>query len=263
MNTQPTPTDPNPRRDPVLVELLARLEDVLEALPTDAPVDDVLDALSTIDYDATIEYDEEVRARILAIRGPVPVVVDWTRFGLVDREDESIERQAEHVRAIAEREGYDPVVLPIGPVLFPTYFNVADELSDPTMTLDDLDPEYVDVARIAARELDLPFPPSLPAAEEYANAATAITRSSWTTPNVAPRTDVLFRVSARVEFEIDVDVRISDPDFETTRILSDLVRKIERDGIDELEAVGDEVPLRDLNGNRVGSARFEIEEVSR
>jgi hypothetical protein len=66
---------------------------------------------------------------------------------------------------------------------FAAYFNVADEIfesisrrldqSKPTpfgwgLTLADLDTRYVEAARRASSDLDLPWPPYLPAAEEYA-----------------------------------------------------------------------------------------------
>lgn len=48
-------------------------------------------------------------------------------------------------------------------------FDVADEVypRDGGLTLADLDPQYVDVARKAAERLDLSWPPYLPECEEY------------------------------------------------------------------------------------------------
>lgn len=50
---------------------------------------------------------------------------------------------------------------------FTEYFNVADELWG-ELTLDDLARDSIDAARRAADRLGLPWPPYLPAAEEYA-----------------------------------------------------------------------------------------------
>lgn len=66
---------------------------------------------------------------------------------------------------------------------FWTYFNVADEIYDSLtkgldqrfvanldqpLTLADLDIKAVAAAQLAANDLELPWPPYLPAAEEYA-----------------------------------------------------------------------------------------------
>lgn len=51
---------------------------------------------------------------------------------------------------------------------FAAYFNIADELSDPSMGLTDLEAEWVGQAQRAAIALGLPWPPDLATAEEYA-----------------------------------------------------------------------------------------------
>lgn len=55
---------------------------------------------------------------------------------------------------------------------FAAYFNVADEVyawgDEQPLTVDDLDPATVAEAGRVARDLGLPWPPYLPAAEEYA-----------------------------------------------------------------------------------------------
>ena len=57
---------------------------------------------------------------------------------------------------------------PVAAEGFWTYFNVADELSDPITTLDDLDKRFVKQARTAATALGLSWPPHLAEAEEFA-----------------------------------------------------------------------------------------------
>jgi hypothetical protein len=58
---------------------------------------------------------------------------------------------------------------------FRVYFDIADELAAPggpvgdgPLSLDDLDAVYTDIARQAAADLGLPWPPDLASAEEYA-----------------------------------------------------------------------------------------------
>lgn len=51
---------------------------------------------------------------------------------------------------------------------FRAYFNVADELSDPDMSLEDLESSWVAQAQRGATALDLPWPPQLWVAEDYA-----------------------------------------------------------------------------------------------
>jgi hypothetical protein len=50
---------------------------------------------------------------------------------------------------------------------FAAYFNVADELSDPTMKLEDLDQRYIRQARRASMAQHLSWPPVLAEAEEF------------------------------------------------------------------------------------------------
>jgi hypothetical protein len=51
---------------------------------------------------------------------------------------------------------------------FRAYFNVADELSDPLTSLEDLDARYVREARRSSEALGLSWPPYLADAEEFA-----------------------------------------------------------------------------------------------
>lgn len=56
------------------------------------------------------------------------------------------------------------------------YLGVADELSEPSMTLDDLDPEYVATARRFAETMGVPFPiDSIDLADEHVREAIRLT----------------------------------------------------------------------------------------
>ena len=66
---------------------------------------------------------------------------------------------------------------PDGKWLFEQYFGVADELEG-GLTLDDLDPAFIDEAREAADIFDLSWPPWMPEAEEFALAM----RGKWDRP---------------------------------------------------------------------------------
>lgn len=57
-------------------------------------------------------------------------------------------------------------------VAYHDYLGVADELSEPTMTLDDLDDEYVRSARLFAEVMHVPFPiDSIDLADEHVREA--------------------------------------------------------------------------------------------